>query len=137
MLKIRQQTIDQNLLNRFQPKPQKKHKPKKRKTAVVVKRSSQIKRTTFNKTPLGDFLLRFCPVEYELITKAKSERLGVNADLVETIAYHSDNPAFHSVEFRKALTDYRRYRCRTPNKVQFNIDSEIAAIKYRLKINDQ
>lgn len=74
-------------------------------------------------------------MEYELINKAKSERLGINADLVETIAYHSDNPAFRSVEFRKALTDYRKYRCRTPNKVQFSLDNEIAAIKYKLKIN--
>lgn len=135
MLKIRQQTIDQSLQKRFQPRPQKKRRPKKRKAAVVAKRSSQIKRTTFNRTPLGDFLIRYCPMEYELINKAKSERLGINADLVETIAYHSDNPAFRSVEFRKALTDYRKYRCRTPNKVQFSLDNEIAAIKYKLKIN--
>ena len=73
-------------------------------------------------------------MEYELIVKTKNERQGISADLVETIAYHSDNPAFRSVEFRKALTDYRRYRCRTPNKVAFNLDSEITAIKHKLNI---
>lgn len=83
---------------------------------------------------MGDYLLKYCPMEYELISRARNERVGVNADLVETIAYHSDNPSFRTVEFRKALTDYRRYRCRTPNKVEFNLESEIAAIKYKLNI---
>lgn len=73
-------------------------------------------------------------MEFELITKTNSERLGISADLVEVIAYHSDNPAFRSVEFRKALSDYRKYRCRTPNKVQFSLDNEIAVIKHKLKL---
>ena len=138
MLKIRHQVIDQSLLSRFQPKQQSKPKQKPsqkpRKSTKVARKSSRIKRTTFNKTPLGDFLLRNCTVEYELITQAKNERLGISADLVETIAYHSDNPAFRTIEFRKALTDYRRYKCKTPNKVQFSLDNEIAIIKRKLNI---
>lgn len=73
-------------------------------------------------------------MEYELITKAKNEKLGINADLIETIAYHSNTPAFRSVQFRKALADFRRYRCRTPNKTTFNLDNEIAIIKQKLNM---
>ena len=141
MFVIRQRSIDQSLQERFlkQPKLPKKSKrqSKKKTVAKVARKSYQIKRTTFDKTPLGDYLLKYCPVEYELINKAKSEGVGVSADLVEAIAYHSDNPAFRSVQFRKALTDFRRYRCRTPNRVEFNLESEIAAIKNKLKINSR
>lgn len=62
--------------------------------------------------------------------------MGVTADLVETIAYRSDNPSFQSVEFRIALSDFRRYKCRTPNQAKFNIDAEVAAIKRKLKLSD-
>lgn len=137
MFTIRQQKIDQSLLKRFQPKPKPKPKRRGRKASAVARKSNRIKCTTFSKTPLGDFLLKHCPLEYELIAKAKREGLAVNADLAETISCHSNSPAFHSVEFRKALADYRRYKCRTPNKVQFDLDSEIAAIKRKLKIGDQ
>lgn len=139
MFVIRQRQIDQSLQKRFRkPKPQKKRQKRQlraKKTAEAARaRSSRIKRTTFSKTPLGDYLQKYCPMEYELISKARNERVGVSADLVEAIAYHSDNPSFRSVEFRKALTDYRRYKCRTPNKVEFNLDSEIASIKFKLNL---
>lgn len=62
--------------------------------------------------------------------------MGVTADLVEMIAYHSDNPSFQTVAFRKALSDFRRYKCRTPNKAIFNLDTEIETIKHRLKISN-
>lgn len=62
--------------------------------------------------------------------------MGITADLVEIIAYRSDNPAFQTVEFRKALSDFRRYKCRTPNRAQFDLDSEVAAIKRKLKLSD-
>lgn len=82
-------------------------------------------------------MLKYCPTEYELIDKVKKERLKVDADLIEAIAYHSDNPAFRTVEFRKALTDFRRYKCKTPNKVKFNLDQEIKAIKLKLNLKDK
>lgn len=135
MLRIRQETIDECLEQRFYPKSitKKRKRGKPRKPRANVKRN-RIKRTTFNHTPLGDFLMKNCPVEYELIQKTKKEGFSVSADLIEEFAYHSDNPAFQSVEFRKVLADYRRYKCKTPNKVQFNLEAEIAAIKRRLNI---
>lgn len=80
--------------------------------------------------------MRNCPEEYDLITKTKAEGVGVTADLVETIAYRSDNPFFQTVAFREVLSDYRQYKCRTPNKVAFDIDVEIETIKRKLKLPD-
>lgn len=80
--------------------------------------------------------MRNCPEEYDLITKTKAEGMGVTADLVEMIAYRSDNPSFQTVAFRKALSDFRRYKCRTPNKAIFNLDTEVETIKRRLKLSD-
>lgn len=80
--------------------------------------------------------MRNCPEEYDLITKTKAEGMGVTADLVEMIAYHSDNPSFQTVAFRMVLSDFRRYKCRTPNKATFNLDTEIETIKRRLKISN-
>lgn len=62
--------------------------------------------------------------------------MGITADLVEIIAYQSSNPSFQSTDFRKALSDFRKYKCRTPNRAQFNLDSEIAAIKRKLKLSN-
>lgn len=76
-------------------------------------------------------------MEYDLVTEAgRTGRQGITADLVEMIAYQSDNTAFQSPEFRRALADFRKYRCKTPNKVQFSLDREIQAIKHQLKIKD-
>lgn len=84
---------------------------------------------------LGSFLKRNCPVEYELIKKAREDRITITADMIEQIAYQSDNFAFQSVEFRKALSDYRQYKCRTPNRAKFDLDTELANIKKRLRLN--
>ena len=80
--------------------------------------------------------MRNCPEEYDLIMKTKAEGMGVTADLVETIAYRSDSPSFQTIAFREALSDYRRYKCRTPNKVTFDVDMEIETIKRKLKLSD-
>lgn len=85
---------------------------------------------------MGDFLIRNCPEEYDLIAKAKAEGMQISADLIESIAYLSDNPSFQSVAFRKALSDYRRYKCRTPNKATFDVDVEVEMIKRKLKLID-
>lgn len=140
MLKIQaeMQTIQQEVQNarELRKRPQSNRKKKKKQRKPKPKKSEPIKRTRFKYTPLGDFLLKYCPVEYELITGIKKERLNVSADMVETIAYKSNNPIFHTAEFRKVLGDYRKYKTKTPNKVQFNLDSEIRAIKYKLKLTD-
>lgn len=135
MLEIELQRMSQQLQERFAPKPSKPQKKKRRKLKKTAKKDKII-RTTFKRTPLGDFLIRNCPEEYELITKTRTEGVGITADLVEMIAYRSDNPSFQTVAFRRALTDYRRYKCRTPNKVAFNIDAEIETIKRKLKLSE-
>lgn len=62
--------------------------------------------------------------------------MGVTADFVEAIAYRSDNPSFQTIEFRKALSDFRRYRYRTPNKTKFDLNTEVEAIKRKLGLSD-
>lgn len=132
-MEIELSEMSQQLQERFKPRmsPQKNQKQKK-----PTRKKKQITRTTFNHTQLGDFLRKNCPEEYELIVKAKTEGASVTADLVETIAYRSDNPSFQSVTFRKALSDYRRYKCKTPNQAHFDLDAEVAAIKRRLRLTD-
>lgn len=133
MLEIELKKMSQALQERFAPKTPPKKKKRKRRKQAERKKTAKI---AFKRTLLGDFLIRNCPEEYELITKVKAERMSITADLVEMIAYKSDNPSFQSAEFRIALSDYRRYRCRTPNKASFNIDAEIEAIKHKLKLSD-
>lgn len=87
-------------------------------------------------TQLGDFLKRNCPTEFQLIQKIRKDRYWVTADVIESIAYHSDNPAFQTVEFRQVLGDFRKYRLRTPNPARFDLDKEIAEIKRRLQIDE-
>ena len=131
-------TMSQQLKERFIPKIPKTSKPKKRgrKPKKETRGRKPITRTTFKQTPLGNFLIKNCPEEYELIMKAKADGVSITADVVESIAYRSDNPSFQLVAFRTALSDFRRYRCRTPNKVAFNADDEVEAIKRRLKLLD-
>lgn len=85
---------------------------------------------------MGDFLRKHCPEEYDLIMKTKAEGVAITADLVETIAYRSDNPSFQSVKFREVLSDFRKYKCRTPNKATLDVDSEVEMIKRKLKLAD-
>lgn len=69
-----------------------------------------------------------------MVQQLKKEHFYVTADTIEQIAYHSDNPAFQSAEFRKALGDYRKYKMHTPNPAGFDLDNEIKTIKTRLRI---
>ena len=133
MLKIELQKMSQQLQERFVPKQQPKKKQKRKKPA---RKKNKIVRTIFKYTPLGDFLIRNCPEEYNLITKTRAEGMNITADLVEMIAYRSDNPSFQTTAFRKALSDFRRYKCRTPNKATFSLNAEIETIKRRLKLSN-
>ena len=88
----------------------------------------------FRETPLGEFLARNAPTEYELIQQARTDKYHVTADLVESIVRQSNNPVFQSAEFREALGDYRKYKCRTPNVGKINLDWECDMIRKRLSI---
>lgn len=120
------------------PKPQSLPKPKKRRRRRVKHaKAKTVKCVGFRNTPLGDFLFRYCPLEYELIDDAKNSVNQRNkADFIESLAYRSDNVAFQTAEFRKCLSDFRKYRCKTPNVARFDLDTEIEAIRNRLKLKD-
>lgn len=112
--------------------PNHKNQRKKR-SPTKGKRASKPTSIDFGRTPLGRYLLHRCPLEYRLIRDSiASRRIPVN--LVEAVAYASDNPAFKTVEFRKALIDFRKYGLRTPNAVQFDVDAEIKLILAKLGV---
>ena len=109
----------------------------KKKTRRSKKKKS-VKKTRrwvyFNQTPLGDFLKRNCPTEFQLIDEARKQKQNITADFIDKLASASDNPAFQSPEFRLVLGDYRKYRCHTPNVGKFNLNWETDVIRKRLEI---
>lgn len=54
-------------------------------------------------------------------------------ELIETIAFTSENPVFKTIDFWKALTDFRKYGRSTPNPVRFDVDAEVKRIIRNLK----
>lgn len=115
------------------PRPSKKQKQnRKRKGATQAKKSNK-RSATFEDTPLGYFLMTRCPLEYKLLIESVRKK-KINANLIEAFVYTSDNEAFRTLAFRKALIDYRRYGKRTPNKVVFNVDKVVELIRENVKL---
>lgn len=122
----------QNLLQRHNLEKKQKLKLKKRKKQKPRKTLGSV---DFKNTPLGYYLSKYCPLEYKLITDAFTKRGRLLADFVESISYISNNPAFKTTEFRQALADFRRYKCKTPNSKRFDMKVELETIKKQLGIS--
>ena len=64
----------------------------------------------------------------------ETDRKLVNAQLIENLAYSSDNIFFKTEEFRKALVEFKRYGLSQKALHEIDIDEEIDEIK--LKYNE-
>lgn len=64
----------------------------------------------------------------------ETDRKLVNAQLIENLAYSSDNKFFKTEEFRKALVEFKRYGLSQKALHEIDIDEEIDEI--RLKYNE-
>ena len=127
-------------LTKFQPSQQEKplsKPPRKNRTKARKKEKRLQKRhrsVPFRQTPLGNFLATQCPVEYELLYESAVLTGRIDINVIEAFSYTSDNPAFRTTAFRKALVDFRRHGCRTDNAVKFDVDDEVRKIKEKLGI---
>lgn len=85
----------------------------------------------FEDTAIGRFLLIYAPIEYTFLieyhkaTKLIDKYRPISYQAIETIAYNSDNPAFKSVRFRKAMIDYRRFGLQHRKKVKWTISDAV------------
>ncbi len=102
----------------WQQKPTKRQprkKPRKLKKKRGPKTISHKTKVKFHETALGHFLLVYAPIQYLLlmeyreIVKQVDRTRPISCEVVETIALNSDNPAFKSARFRRALIAYRRF----------------------------
>ena len=74
-------------------------------------------------------MIHECPLEFELLKEIFGKVcIRNNVYLVESFAYSSDNPFFKTETFRKALLDYKKYGCRTPNRMPDDAERELVYI---------
>jgi len=114
--------------NQYSKRPKRKKNPLRQIKSKATKHS-------FSETPLGSYLQRYCPVEYELVLEAKKAGVSITADIVEEVVDGSNNPMCKTSAFRKALGDYRRYKCSTPNSNEINTESECLLIRKYLGLD--
>lgn len=130
--------LEHGAQTKAQIKAQRKHHnqwtylPKRRKKS---KRKKEVKRLSFTQTPLGDYIKRYCPVEFDLLMRARGEGQFITADIIEGIANSSTNPMLRTTAFRKVLGDFRRYKCTTPNTCKIDVDTECELIRKHLGID--
>lgn len=89
----------------------------------------------FEQTRIGFLLAHEVPLEYKLLMETvKSLRLGSpSAELIEAIAYASDDPLFHKTKFWRCLMDYKKYGLRPPYAVETSVSKELYYIRIRIK----
>lgn len=109
-------------------------KPKRKKSPSRQKKTKPV-RSKFEATPLGDFLLRYCPTEYSMIRSIAADKHRITADLVDSVVSATQNPMAESLAYRRALGDYRKYRTRTPNAGMIDIQDETELIEKKLGID--
>ena len=123
MLKIKIQIPEQTtcLVSLKSRKPQKR----KRKPGPKVRKSKRV--VKFNETAVGHFLYVYAPVQYCLLMEyckaIKQVESGqrIKYNIIEAIAINSDNAAFKTARFRRALIAYRRFGTRPLRKTGWSL----------------
>lgn len=89
----------------------------------------------FDQTRIGFLLAHEVPLEYKLLMETvKTLKLGSpSAELIEAIAYSSNDPLFRKTKFWRCLKDYKKYGLRPPYAVETNINKELYYIRIRFK----
>ena len=106
---------------------QKSRKPQKRKKKPGPKIGKRTKTIRFDETAVGHFLYVYAPIQYNLLMeyskaiKQVQKRQCINYNMIESIAINSDNPAFKTARFRRALIAYRRFGTRPLRKTGWTL----------------
>ncbi len=64
-------------------------------------------------------------MEYSKAIKQVQKRQCINYNMIESIAINSDNPAFKTARFRRALIAYRRFGTRPLRKTGWTLKDAI------------
>ena len=64
----------------------------------------------------------------------ETDKKMVNAQLIENLAYSSDNPFFKTEQFRAALIEFKRYGLSEKSLHEIDVEEELDYI--RLKYNE-
>lgn len=89
----------------------------------------------FDQTRIGFLLAHEVPIEYKLLMETvKSLKLSSpSAELIEAIAYASNDPFFRKTKFWRCLMDYKKYGLRPPYAIKTNVHKELYYIRIRIK----
>lgn len=112
------------------PKSRGRHKGGKGKVSRRQSRPS----VKFSNTPVGHFLYVYAPLEYHILMRYKEEGNHISYGLIESVALQSDNRAFATVRFRKALISFRRFGHRPRNKVRWSLTDVLHFAKHSFHI---
>ena len=130
----------QKALKNQQKAAKKSSRTREKKRAKEPARSRRnCKRIKFSETKLGRLLLVHAPLEYQMLCDAtdpdhlKRWSAGIVVRAVETIAYASDNPVFHTPDFRLALIDFRRFNFYSKSKRKWCVRDALTASQNRQK----
>lgn len=85
----------------------------------------------FDETAVGHFLYVYAPIQYYLLMEyckaikqvERGQRIKYN--IIEAIAINSDNAAFKTARFRRALIAYRRFGTRPLRKTGWSLKDAV------------
>lgn len=89
---------------------------------------------------MGHFLYVYAPLQYCLLmdyckaVRCHNKARVITPQLLETIALNSDNKAFQSVRFRKALMNYRRNGLKPQRATNWTLADAVYYARYSYKI---
>lgn len=85
-----------------------KSKKSKKEPSRKARKGRKPRRKRFEDIRLG-YLMRYrAPIEFALIVDSCGAKDAPSADIIEKLAYISDNKFFRTIQFRRALIDYRK-----------------------------
>lgn len=65
-------------------------------------------RKRFEEIRIGYLMRYHAPIEFALIVDSCGAKEAPSADIIEKLTYLSDNKFFRTMQFRRALMDYRK-----------------------------
>lgn len=85
-----------------------KSKKSKKEPSRKARKGRKPRRKRFEDIRLG-YLMRYrAPIEFALIVDSCGTKDAPSADIIEKLAYISENKFFRTIQFRRALIDYRK-----------------------------